>query len=464
MVDYTFGLGSALGSVWGELGTLTERALDRHLRVAVTGLRRSGKTVLTTCLVHQLRDGHDLPFLKAVHDGRYLGAAVRPAAAGEHAFPFASFEAGLRANPPHWPQATERLSTLDLEIAWRTTSLILRQVAPIQHLTVEIVDYPGEWLLDLPLLAKSYEEFSADSLALAATPLRASAAERWHAALAAFDPDAAAEPPAIAALAQAWTAYLEGCHTLGLAMVQPGRFTNPGDLAGRPVLDFAPLPPGETRPGSNRALMAERYLAYRERVVRPFYEDEFSRFDRQIVLVDLLSCLNAGPGHFDDTAQALATVLESFRYGETGLLGRLFAPRIDRLLFAASKADHVAHNQHANLKQLLELMITPAARAARRAGIAVEVLALSALRATDVVRTEHQGQMLSCVRGRLVDEARETVLFPGEIPPHLPEPEDWASGRFRFRAFAPRRLVAGTRGQHIRLDQALEFLIGDKLG
>ena len=462
MADYTFGLGSALGSVWGELGTLTERVLDRHLRVAVTGLRRSGKTVLTTCLVHHLRDGHDLPFLKAVHEGRYLGAAVRQGG-GERAFPFARFEAGLRANPPHWPQATERLSTLDLEVAWRTTNLVLRQLASIQHLTVEIVDYPGEWLLDLPLLGKTYEEFSADSLALAATPLRVPAAERWRAALAAFDPETASDPASIAVLARAWTAYLEGCNALGLAMVQPGRFTNPGDLEGRPVLEFAPLPAGESRPGTNRALMAERYLDYRERVVRPFYEDEFSRFDRQIVLVDLLSCLNAGPGHFDDTAQALATVLESFRYGETGLLGRLFAPRIDRLLFAASKADHVAHNQHANLKQLLELMITPAARAARRAGIAVEVLALSALRATDVVRTDHQGQMLSCVRGRLVDEARETVLFPGEIPPHLPEPEDWASGRFRFRAFAPRRLVAGTRGQHIRLDQALEFLIGDKL-
>ena len=463
MADLTFGLGSALGSLWSELGTLTDRALDRHLRVAVTGLRRSGKTVLTTCLVHHLRDGHDLPFLKAVHDGRYLGASVRPGAAAGHAFPFARFEAELRANPPHWPRATERLSTLYLELAWRTTSLVLSQVAPIQHLTVEIVDYPGEWLLDLPLLGRSFEEFSADCLTLAATPLRAPLAEHWRAALAAFEPDAKADGDAVGALAGTWTGYLQACHELGLAMVQPGRFTNPGDLAGAPVLQFAPLPPGEPRPGSNRALIAERYGEYRERVVRPFYEDEFSRFDRQIVLVDLLSCLNAGPGHFDDTAQALATVLESFRYGESGILGRLFAPRIDRLLFAASKADHVAHNQHANLKQLLELMITPAARSARRAGIAVEVLALSALRATDVVRTEHQGQMLSCVRGRLVDEARETVLFPGEIPPQLPEPDDWTSGRFRFRAFAPRRIVAGSRGQHIRLDQALEFLLGDKL-
>ena len=192
--------------------------------------------------------------------------------------------------------------------------------------------------------------------------------------------------------------------------------------------------------------MAERFERYREEVVRSFYEDHFSRFDRQIVLVDLLSALNAGPGHFADTQESLALILKSFRYGGSGLLSRLFAPRIDRLLFAVSKADHVAPNQHPALKQLLELMIRPAARAPRYEGITTEVMTLASLRCTDVVRTEHHGQVLSCVRGHLKDGERETVLFPGEIPPDLPEPDDWTSGRFRFKEFAPRRLVPSAAG------------------
>ena len=65
-----------LGDVWDELGILTDRALDRHLRVAVTGLSRSGKTVFITSLVHHLLDGNGLPFLEPVHDGRYLGARL----------------------------------------------------------------------------------------------------------------------------------------------------------------------------------------------------------------------------------------------------------------------------------------------------------------------------------------------------------------------------------------------------
>lgn len=452
-----------LGDVWDELGILKDRALDRHLRLAVTGLSRSGKTVFITSMVHHLLDGHGLPFLQAVHEDRYLGARLvddhRP-----NRFPYQRFHADLIGQPPRWPRATDRLASLELEIAYRTKSLVLRQMQPIQHLTLEIIDYPGEWLLDLPLLEESFEQFSRDAIALAEQPVRQAASAEWRDQLHRFDPDAPEDDAAIAALADRFRRYLLHCHhELGLSRVQPGRFTNPGDLEGSPLLQFCPLPPGETRIGTNRARMAERFERYREDVVRRFYEEHFSRFDRQIVLIDLLGALNAGPAHFADTQETLAQILKSFRYGSSSLLRRLFAPKIDRLLFAVSKADHVAPNQHAALKHLLELMIKPAARAPRYEGITTEVLTLASLRSTDVVRTEHHGQVLSCVRGRLKDQDRETVLFPGEIPPDLPEPEDWTSGRFRFKEFAPKRLTAAAAGQQLHLDQALQFLIGDKL-
>ena len=35
-----------------QLTTLAERSLDRHVRLAVTGLSRSGKTAFITALVH----------------------------------------------------------------------------------------------------------------------------------------------------------------------------------------------------------------------------------------------------------------------------------------------------------------------------------------------------------------------------------------------------------------------------
>ena len=240
----------------------------------------------------------------------------------------------------------------------------------------------------------------------------------------------------------------------------------PGDLAGSALLAFCPLPRAGGAPrGSLPQLMRARYERYRRRVIEPFYREHFSRFDRQIVLVDLLGALNRGPACFADTQAALETVLGSFRYGPGGLLARLLRPRIETLLFAVSKADHVAHNQHHNLRLLLERMVDQAAGAARFEGVRPAFVALAALRSTDVVRTEHHGQALSCVRGVIKGQERETVLFPGEIPPDLPAEDDWRAGRFRFCDFAPRRLVlhGADKPQHIRLDQALEVLLGDRL-
>ena len=48
----------AVTGVWDELSTLVDRAVDRHLRVAVTGLRRSGKTVLITEMIRRVAQQH----------------------------------------------------------------------------------------------------------------------------------------------------------------------------------------------------------------------------------------------------------------------------------------------------------------------------------------------------------------------------------------------------------------------
>lgn len=445
-------IGAFVQEIGNDVAELGDRLVDRHVRLAVTGLRRSGKTVFTTALVHHLLDGHDLPFVAAVHEDRYLGARLLPVTGP--AFPFERFRRVLLDESPRWPEPTQTLTTLKLELRFRATGYLQRWLAPTGSLIVEIIDYPGEWLLDLPLLGMDYAQFAAEAIARDDRAPRAAVAGEWRRALETLD--ATTDPSTLVEIYRRYLTRVQ--HELALSIVQPGRLVTADP---DPKTDFAPLP--LDAPPALRAAMAERFAAYKRTVVEPFYRNHFSRFDRQIVLVDLLHALNAGRAHFTDCQEALATILESFRYGSNSLVARLFQPHIEKLLFAASKADHVAANQHANLKQLLELMIAPARRKARFAGLATDVLALAALRATDTVRTEHQGQQLSCVRGRLKDEERETVLFPGEIPADLPEDEDWRSGRFRFCDFRPRRLMPGQKGQHLRLDQAIEFLLGDKL-
>ncbi len=452
-----------LGRGFDYLSDMADRTLDLHVRLAVTGLRRSGKTVFTTALVHHLIDPVDLPFLKAVHEHRFRGAKILKRHRGRP-FPFERYQDELSRSNPIWPQHTQNLTTLDLELAFKTRQRLWRQVRTDWHMRLEVIDYPGEWLLDLAMLGQSFAAFCETNLGLLEAPSRRHMAAEWLSSLERLDPKSAADPNALEDCVSAYQRYAMRCQSeLGLSFIQPGRLTSPGDLKDIEILRFCPIP--EELRGENwiDSELAYRFARYRDRVVKPFYDNHFRHFDRQIVLIDLLSDLNAGPDHFQDTKRAIAQILSTFKYGRVNLLDRLFSPAIDKVVFAVSKADHVAVNQHANLKQLLELLVKPTTRELRFHGLDFDVLPIAALKCTDTVNTEHHGQVLSCVRGRLKDEEREIVLFPGEVPPDLPEDQDWNSGRFQFKSFAPRPLREGRRNQHIRLDQAIESLIGDKL-
>lgn len=104
-------------------------------------------------------------------------------------------------------------------------------------------------------------------------------------------------------------------------------------------------------------MLRDRFNYYCEKVVKGFYKNHFLRFDRQIVLVDCLQPLNSGPQAFNDMRLALTQLMQSFHYGQRTLFRRLFSPVIDKLLFAATKADHVTVDQHANMVSLLQQLI-----------------------------------------------------------------------------------------------------------
>ena len=64
-----------------ELNSLVNRGVDRHLRLAVTGLSRSGKTAFITAMVNQLLNIHAgarLPLLSCVREERLLGVKRVP--------------------------------------------------------------------------------------------------------------------------------------------------------------------------------------------------------------------------------------------------------------------------------------------------------------------------------------------------------------------------------------------------
>ena len=289
------------------------------VRLGVTGLSRAGKTVFITALVHGLTRGGRFPVFESLATGRIARARLEPQP--DDAVPRFDYENHLRTliEERRWPNSTVDISELRLVIDYQ------RQNGADRTLTLDIVDYPGEWLLDLPLLDKSYEQWSAESLALSRQEPRARLAAEWHAHLATLDPQAREDEQATLTAARLFTDYLRACRDerFAMSLLPPGRFLMPGNLAGSPALTFAPLDvpaDGIAPDGSLWAMMRRRYEAYKDVVVRPFFRDHFSRLDRQIVLVDALAAFNAGPEALHDLEAALAGILDCFRIGRSTLV------------------------------------------------------------------------------------------------------------------------------------------------
>ena len=179
----------------------------------------------------------------------------------------------------------------------------------------------------------------------------------------------------------------------------------PGDLAGSPALTFAPLRlEGHSGRGTLGREFARRFEAYKDKVVRPFFRDHFARIDRQIVLADTLGAIHAGPPAVEDMRAAMGAILAAFRPGHSSWLGALLGQRrVGRILFAATKADHLHHSQHMRLTAIMAAMMRDAKDRADYAGAETAAMSIAALRATVEETVQHNGSLLDCVKGRLED-------------------------------------------------------------
>ena len=220
-------------------------------------------------------------------------------------------------------------------------------------------------------------------------------------------------------------------------------------------------------------------------MVRPFFREHIARLDRQIVLIDALQALNAGPAAVADLERALTEILACFRPGRGNLLTDLYSRRIDRILVAATKADHLHHESHDRLQAIVRRLADRAIARANFSGADVDVVALAAVRATREGTVKQGRETLPVIIGtplageRIGDETfdgnTETAVFPGDLPEKPVEVfsrrdgrEDGGDPLIRFVRFRPPRLERTAEGAtlslpHIRLDRALQFLIGDRL-
>ncbi len=196
--DFLFDTGLAIQN-------LAESLSGRALRLGVTGLSGAGKTIFVTALVQQLTlaarvaaqgGKNPLPVFRVHAEGRLVRGTIEPQP--DDAVPRFAYEEhiatltgpGGDSEKRAWPESTRRISELRLTLEFeRQTSFGRRN----SQLSIDLVDYPGEWLLDLPLLGKSYQRWSQDTLEASLAPARAPLAAEWRAYVTSLDPAAPAD-------------------------------------------------------------------------------------------------------------------------------------------------------------------------------------------------------------------------------------------------------------------------------
>ena len=432
------------------------------LKIAVTGLNRSGKTVFITSLINQLVSGKKLENMK--NKKQFIAKITPFQDDSTQEFDYHSVLNGVREDNPKWPQSTTTVSKAVLQLEIKSESSFF----PNKILDIEIIDYPGEWLFDLQMFNKSFEDWSDERLSEINNSSKKEFAKNWQYELTKYDIYGFSDGGNDKGIADRYRDYLRTIHNMGFSIIQPGRNIQSGNIKDSSTLLFSPLPkPKYITPHEDSiySRFKKRYERYILEIVTPLAENYFSQFDRQIILIDVLKSLQNGYSSFIDMTQAIKKIIEIYSYGEQSFLKSMVDKKIDKVLFGATKSDYIASSQHLNYQNLLNMVVEDAKKELNIKGIDTKSLIFSSVKSTEDSVKEFQGKKLDCLKGLVIGATTPTIEYSGQIPEKYPNKEDWQVGMFNFPKFAPisfpDRDVDAV--PHINMDLVIDYLIGDKL-
>ncbi len=436
---------------------------DKKIRVAITGLSRSGKTVFITSLINQLLANDKLPYLNE-KIGRDFVARLLPPDGIYSRFDYYSKLKDFQKDAPVWPKPTKSVSKTTLQLEIKSEYAFFDN----EIIELELIDYPGEWLLDLTMLNLSFEAWSDMILKLAQSGRRKEYSQGFLRILEENDLYAKSDKAIDEMIHDSYCEYLKLLHYNHFSFTQPGRFLEPGDMAGDPMLYFAPLPKPSPKPSvksvdenSIYARFKKRFELYKSEVVKRLYLEHFREFDSQIVLVDLIKTLQYGRDSFEDMRLAFKHILKSFEYGNNNFLTKLFGLKIDHVIFAATKADFIPPSQYNSYKDLLERMIHHIKRELDIMHADTEVTIFSAVKSTEYLKVKHEGKVLECIKGVVEGEDKPSIHFPGILPREIDSEEIWKEHSFKFPNFRPIPFPNDSTKavDHIRMDRLIYSIL-----
>ena len=351
------------------ISTITRSIVGaRRKRVAITGLRNTGKTVFITSLINHLKD-HDPE--KFDIDGKRKASINwldTVSAEDGNEFPYDQYRLRM-GTEKRWPRKTgeclQYKCRIQPEHFWCSEILL------------ELRDFPGERFNDAPMYGLNYRKWSDFVLNwLERDDTYAKHSEDYRNLL---DKAELSEEEILIeykrTLAKLTMAYkplispstflldLEGTEATNKPIEELVAERHVGVDAGQ---QFTPLSSraAETNPAIAEAFQAH-YQDYQQQVVNPLVKS-LRQCDQLVFLVDIPAILMAGPGMLNDSREALDRLLRAVKDHGGAIVNTLvdlftsplpleWKPGgIRQICFVAAKSDMVTEDDQGNLKHLLE--------------------------------------------------------------------------------------------------------------
>ncbi|BFT32191.1 YcjX family protein [Alteromonas sp. D210916BOD_24] len=425
-------------------------------RFTITGLSRSGKSMLFTSLITLLKSRSEegyacLPLLRYLPPSKVLDMRIEPLE-GYKPFPHLTNITALENG--QWPDATEEAYGFKLVVRLKQTASIKRHVLPHSDVVFEFIDYPGEWITDIPMLSKTYAQWSDSAWAQLSSGPQQYFADAWKTQVNRFDFEQPPTPERIQHLVNAYRDYLIEAKTNGISLLQPGSFLLDSSDFDWLEYGFTPLPSSITSDVSHPWYKAfdAHFRTFQTKWLTPLKQSIFKETDKQIILVDLFEGLNHSRQHLYQLKETLSHLADTFVYGQSNWLSRniLKKEQIGKVAFVATKADLIPASQRPNLLQLLT-QITEGARARfTDKPITFEHFLVSAMQVTDEGSTEHAIRYKDS-QGRYVESTFETIpstLKEMDEGSHFPTEDVCVPPDYKARILAGKGL-----------DRLLQFLL-----
>ncbi|WP_281268905.1 YcjX family protein [Alteromonas aestuariivivens] len=366
---------------------------QRH-RFSITGLSRSGKSMLFTSLMTMLRyrceqQYNCLPLLHYLPPEQVESMHVEPLQ-GYTMFPIEEHLEALAHQ--RWPAPTEQLYGFKLVVRLRQTKGIRSWVFSHSTVVFEFVDYPGEWVTDFPMLSKSFTQWSDSAWAQQLSEPQLGFAQQWHDFVRGFDFEQAPSNELISELVAAYRKYLVSAKQAGISMLQPGSLLLESSGFDWQQSGFTPLPAKVSSDPSNpwTEIFQRHYQAFLKDWLQPLKSNSFQASDKQIILVDLFAGLNHSKQHLYQLKETLSHLADTFVYGNPGWFSKNILRRNaqGRVAFVGTKMDLLPPSQRQNMLSLLE-QVTEGARAHFTGkNVNFEHFLVSAIQATDPGATD----------------------------------------------------------------------------